>query len=798
MKGIVMTIELKCRRVYAIAGRHRDECYNAVVGPAQAGRALAWLVVRGKRESLVYAREPGAAGRVVAADTYVLSPLFAGGFLLWVERRGTDWPIRAVNVQGGDVDHVVEPFEHTGRAVSLSSCEAGETTWLVWEEREGRRTRVRIAGLREGRFTSPVDVTDGRSNAYDPACAVAADGTVYVVYCAFLGGNYCIVLQKVGPDGTAIGEARRVSTNHGPSVWPSVAGRTGAGAWISYTEFSAGDNTAFVQHGRSRAQHGFFGFRGESSVRAGVFDGEKLWAPFAPPQPKAVQGPLAAMRVFGSSCAGHSHIFEDYQGRVRLIFRQHNPAGEVRFPEEDRKLDRGKEVPLQPGQVHPDICVATLLDDGWSEPVPIVKRAHFEAPVSYSLDGDELTVAFAEDGRRTGWNVDGEWFDHEGELRVGTVTIGLSNLGKPEYELRPFVLTPTATPSMEEPDVPRRSDDFIYAIGQTHSHCNISVCQRANDREPHLNYRFMQDVQHCDFGAVADHAFNMWQTEMLAVRKMAQYYYFPGEFVAIAAYEWTGSAVKHEGGPFGHVNPLWLAEDGDLEFYTPCDPECAGGTLERLWQAHSGQKVITPPHHVADNLHPYFWHFFDDTFTPVVELFQDYRGSAEKPWAPGVTNNMHKEQGHWVLDGLRQGKRFGFIGGGDHGGVARGGVLVKELTRTGLYEAFMARRCFATTGLNLRLKFTANSAMMGSAIVATAAELGLSIQAAEPIMEVQIVRNGEDVDSIRPAGAAGETAGATHVDHTWRVERREPGEFWYCRVVFENGEMAWSSPIWLD
>ncbi|MAG13412.1 MAG: hypothetical protein CMN78_02325 [Spirochaetales bacterium] len=31
----------------------------------------------------------------------------------------------------------------------------------------------------------------------------------------------------------------------------------------------------------------------------------------------------------------------------------------------------------------------------------------------------------------------------------------------------------------------------------------------------------------------------------------------------------------------GHVNPLYLEESGDLDFYTPADPGCKGGSLQR-------------------------------------------------------------------------------------------------------------------------------------------------------------------------------------------------------------------------
>ena len=278
--------------------------------------------------------------------------------------------------------------------------------------------------------------------------------------------------------------------------------------------------------------------------------------------------------------------------------------------------------------------------------------------------------------------------------------------------------------------------------------------------------------------------------ERLITRKLAEYYYFPGEFVAIPAYEWTGSGIHERGGPWGHVNPLWLEEHGDLPFYTPVDADCAGSDLKKLGQAYAGRKVIAPPHHPADSIHPYKWQDWDATLSPVVEIFQDCRGSGEQPWAPGITHFLHTEQGHWVVDWLKQGLRFGFIAGGDHTGIALAGALVTELTRTGLHAAFCARRTFATTGIPARIEFTANGVPMGAAVGEKSAAFQLAGETPEPIAEVQILRDGELDHAVAGQGTA--------FAHAWTATRRRPGEFWYVRILLHNGEILWTSPIWME
>lgn len=781
------------KRFFAQSTRHQNECYGAVVGGEQAAPSLAWLEVHGKRETLLVQASGAQEPTCLAQDTYVLSPCFAGSHLFWVERCGKEWLIRSARLD--DECTVREPLDLPGRPLSLSSWDAEDEAWLVWEQRQGRQTQVWIAHLFEDQLGPPVPVSDAALNAYDPVCALGAGDRLYVLYTAFVDGNYRVLLQALGRDGEAQGAAQRVSDRAEPCLYPSVWPATAGGVWFSYTSLcgpqrDGNTSSAFVRHFRYQAQKAVFGQRGVAF--AGRFEGGRLWAVNAP---RNRQGFTAAMTVGGSAGSGHTQVFEDTEGRLRLLLRQHGEVSDSPFEcEEPAPLRRSAQPGAQsPPQTHPSLYLATLMDEDWSPPELIVPRAHLDAPLSFRLHGSRLQVAFTEDSRRTGWSGAGEWFDGEGQLGVGIAELELQEPGRPRYAWRPFRLSPTAGPSLQNPALPEAKGPYLQAMGQTHAHTNLSICVREQDRDPHLNFRFMQDVQDCRFGMTTDHAYNMWHTEMLLVNKLADYYYFPGEFVAAPAYEWTGSdrrACSHEGGPFGHVNPIYLEEEGELEIYTPCDPSCDGGSLERLWKAYRGQAVVTPPHHMADHLHAYNWRFFSEQLVPVVETFQDSRGSAEHPQAAGVTNFLHQEEGHWVVDQLRAGRKFGFIASADHTGLALAGLLVEELTRSGLYEALQARRCFGTTGVGLRVDFTGNGRPMGSEVRADEAVFRLAVESPEALREVHVVRNGEDEEIL--------TANGTSCEHCWAAQRRARSEFWYCRILLENGEMAWTSPIWVE
>jgi hypothetical protein len=863
------------KRFYAHGERHQTECYGTVLDPASD--AAAYLRVRGARERLVYRPRREAAEAVLTTDTYVLSPCFAGPYLFWSERRGhgpaAPWTLRAVRTGGGPPrqQDVFEPFETAGRPMSLSAWTADDgRAWLVWEERQGRAVQVRMAPIDpSGQVGSPRPVAAGAFNAYDPVCALAPDDTLYVVYTAFWEGSYRIVVQRMRPDGERLGAPERISDVTEPCCYPSVWPAQRGGVWFSFTAWSGydanhGSDFPWVRHLRYQRQRSAFRRRGIAYVGHLGEDGLRA---VAAPRKERPQGFVAAMTVTGSEGAMHTHVFEDAAGRVRLLLRQHatplemvDPDAdeedeyEIVFDDEPNPLRVNVEEGLvdMPHHVHPTLGVMTLKDDAWSRPEPLVPRAHLEGPVSFAVEGNRLRVAFTQDGRKTHWR-NGEYYDNKGHLGVGTAEVELlsppeeeaenggpqdsaerspSAASEPDYAWYPFRLSPLRGTSLRSPQPPEQAAfghegarpagaDYRPVWGQTHCHTDISVCRREFDRDPHFNYRFMQDVQGSCFGALTDHSYNMWHTEMLVMRKLAEYYYFPGAFVAVPAYEWTGShpdACNHHGGPWGHVVVLYMEEEGDLAIFDPNHPileaeaadedassdeetvdpddysfidfEDPGRHLSGLWDAYDGQRIMTLPHHVADAAHFYNWDFFNDQYTGVIEVFQDYRGSGEAPFAPGVTNRLHKEDGHWIRPQLQNGRRFGLIASGDHMGIALAGLLVTELTREGLYDALQARRTYGSTGQPVRLALTCNGRPMGESVPTERARFQLTAEAAEPIDEVQILRNGEVVDTVAASGR--------EIRHRWQAERQAPGECWYGRLLFENGEIAWTSPIWLD
>ncbi len=182
---------------------------------------------------------------------------------------------------------------------------------------------------------------------------------------------------------------------------------------------------------------------------------------------------------------------------------------------------------------------------------------------------------------------------------------------------------------------------------------------------------------------------------------------------------------------------------------------------------------------------------------PVVEIFQDYRGSAEGPSCPGRSVFPEVDGAeHHVQAALARGLRLGFIAGGDHGGVAQAGLFVRRLDRAGVLEALCARRVFGTTGIHCWLTFAVNGRVLGGEVTDAGSgtvEVELGCAAPEPVADAVLVINGrEEAIPVAPGRRAWRWGGAVRVPST--VAR--PG-YVYPRIRFCNGEIAWGSPVWV-
>ncbi|MFQ6097766.1 MAG: hypothetical protein ACE5O2_08565, partial [Armatimonadota bacterium] len=111
------------------------------------------------------------------------------------------------------------------------------------------------------------------------------------------------------------------------------------------------------------------------------------------------------------------------------------------------------------------------------------------------------------------------------------------------------------------------------------------------------------------------------------------------------------------------------------------------------------------------------------------------------------------------------------------------------------FDAMYDRRCYATTGTRIVLDFRVNGRVMGSEIVVASATdvrtIYVKASGSADLETIEIIRGGESLDIFECRGREAEV----EIEDAASIEG---GTFYYVRVVQADGEMAWSSPVWVD
>ncbi len=332
-----------------------------------------------------------------------------------------------------------------------------------------------------------------------------------------------------------------------------------------------------------------------------------------------------------------------------------------------------------------------------------------------------------------------------------------------------------SNPSVEGPWI----DDLRVYFGEIHSHGELSDGIGTIDD----SYLFARDALGLDFAAKSDHFEHTQPTlyypederwEM--TRKAAERFHDPGTFVTLLGYEWGGNP---------HINVYYRGDHGGV--YSARDE--GSRTPTALWERLREQDlpVLTIPHHPKFLSAP-DWSEHAPELQRLVEIYSGW-GSSEE----GSETT--------VRAALERGLRLGFVGGTDnhigrpgqgnrtHEGCGLACVLAPALTREAIFDALMARRCYATSGARMLLDVRVNGALMGSEIeMVREREITVRAIGEGPIERIELIAAGEVIREEAAAGA--------HVNCEWSDTRDTPS-YYYCRVTQRDGHVGWSSPVWV-
>jgi len=324
-----------------------------------------------------------------------------------------------------------------------------------------------------------------------------------------------------------------------------------------------------------------------------------------------------------------------------------------------------------------------------------------------------------------------------------------------------------------------------------------------------------------DFACPGDHGVFMMGYTFDAFYDVMDEFNDPGTFATMLGFELSFGQ--------GHVNFYFRDRKAAAKFddaWQEFTSKPRHESPERLWldpfyKHLSPDEMLVIPHHTNDTSRGvvnkqgitgwrnFDWRAVNNDYTRIVELVQQ-RGNFECEELDEDWGIISGGFGSSIRSALAKDLRFGFIGGTDnHAGwpvrSAKGkgycgltAVQAAELTRESLWEAFRARRTYATSGARIFLDFTLNDRYpMGSEAKLRPIEkrvFAIKIRGTAPIERVEIIHQGATLASLS-------VNCSTDADLTWAEPRPEApldNCCYYLRVRQTDGHRAWSSPIWVD
>ncbi len=745
----------------------------------------AWQAYRDRGDQ-VYAAMRGSAPQLVTekkADIFRTSiEEDAGGriHVAWSERNGEEWDIVERIFDGSRWSTPARITTGHSPNIFHKLVRAGGVLKLVWVAHDDGQSYLYVASF-DGAKWSP-GVRSGGPSVWSPDAAGDSQGNVLLAWDSYQKGNYDVFFRKVHADGS-LDPVEQVTTSPKFQAHASIVIDKLDRPWLAWDESGVnwGKDWTHSDPYRSTVLYR------DRAVHVVVKEGG-AWRD-APDFNAAVPDRLRRYSQL-------PHLSVDGNGRIWALFQMRTSA-------QNNREDFWTQGGLW------DLYLTTLDSDGW-RPAAIVPHStsRNEQAFQTAPAADRLWFTWTNDGRELrgiGQGYNNATMIHYNVFAASAQSPGGS--GSPELaEFRDPPGGAKPVHANEDQDVAKMrayrvkvgATEFRIVRGDFHRHTDISA-DGSGDGSVEDYYRYMIDVANMDTGIIGDHnmggdvEYNWWRTE-----KSYDVFHIPNRYTPLFGYE---RSVPY---PNGHRNVVF-AERGTRTL--PIGPDENSGKVNSgpiLYPYLRQQRGICMEHSLATGQGTDF-RDNDPQLEPLVELYQGYHSSYEYEGAPRAetaTNNVnvhggYQPAGFW-WNALAKGLKLGVQASSDHISTHTSYAMIytPSTARTDIVESMRQRHAYAATD-NILLDFEAASAdgashLMGDAFADPNGrpQLRVKIVGTDRVKQVDLIRNNKFIYTLAPEKAA--------VDFTYLDQAPEPGEsYYYVRVIQDDGNLAWSSPIWI-
>ncbi len=753
-------------------------------------------------------------------------------WVLWSGQENGNWDLYVAKFDG---NRWQGPFRLTkDPAPDINQqlvADAAGNLWVVWQSFRSGNSDIYLKYFKDGSWSKDIRVTSDPADEWDPAIAVDAGGRAHIAWDTYRNGNYDVYMRSF-KDGR-LSSTIPVATSPQFEAHASIACDHHGRVWIAW---DVGGSNWGKDRGETIRRHNVgTTLYGPRTIAVRCFVNGAAKEPvksISDPLPEGAKNFLLSPR-----------LLVDQQGRLWMLFLHFFSNTPASSTEPGRHLHRGW---------YWEQYITSYQGDAWMPPVRL--------PESWNRLSSRASLAAGADTLWLAWPTDNRLYDQPNFPVSNQVYVG--KLRMPSAVQTPLLLDsdpakPVSVP--EEAGIHVRGahadaeelrdvstvrsyrvliggKNYRILRGDLHRHTDLSWDLGGNpDGTLEDFYRYMLDAAHMDFGATTDHMagggypYWFWLTG-----KFADLYHVPGTFLPLFGYE---RSVTY---PYGHRNII-CAHRGfpvvpfHYKFGVHSWPgvqakssEVVENDTQLLYIPVRAANCIAIPHTTSDDQGT-DWRDYSPAVEPVVEIYQGNRFSSEHAGAPRTATPDKEGMEHidgeylyldivptpgknccdylhmlnvslpyrpkgFVWNAWAKGYRLGVEASSDHISthISYTMVYVENSTRKGVMEALSQRHVYGATD-NIVLDFRIGGHLMGDKFTTHDPTLKLQVKVigTGPLAHVRFIKNGTYLYTARPKKRQ---ANLSYVDRHPKAGLN----YYYVRVEQENGELAWSSPIWVE
>ncbi len=752
--------------------------------------------------------------------------------------------LKAARIRMGKIEGEITTLASSpkgGNAFAKAGTDDAGNVWVVWQGMRGGLADVycRVFDVKRDAWSAEIQVTNDTSGNWEPCPAFDGKAGAWVLFDSSRGNEFNIYAARIDGE-LKVGETKQlIATDRYEGRVNAVGSKDGKGIWLACERGNQQWGLEMRAHGHPQGLNG----RKDTVVAyLDIVSGkvEEL------PSPDALFADLPGPEVSAPGAPRGNSPTAKAKAKAKI----ENPS-----PKKNDKpvkvADTAVNLPhlMLDAAGRPWLTVRYFKNYCWRialtrfDPATKQWTKPFAIPGSVYSQDRQTVHALGKDGSL--------WMAWPSDLRTSKLhqTAGI-HLAKVATDIDlPLVTAPASQPRPPFPEyinpvTPERARDdrhtwtqngVTYKLywGDFHRHTDISNCITANDGCVLEQFRYAWDMGKLDTLGTSDHTdiakiyhpYEWWLNQ-----KMVDVFYSPGFFTSMYAYE------REQTWPYGHRNMIFAQRGGPIVYiqrknylaspWQHVFPVKTDGPAElmpeELWDvlvrygkpvaaiSHTGATGMGTDWDVIKNI--------DHRVENLVEIFQGARVSYEGLNAPQPTVGLRvgeeynhastvigkpvvgqpirsfTEKNNGVYQhALELGHKLGVWADSDHISThtSYGGVYVKDFTREGIIEGLNARRTIAATD-KIFVEFTCNDHLLGTEIAVTGKPvLKFKVEGTAVLKRITLVRNEQNRQQWEP--------NTKTFEQTFTDDSPVAGENrYYVRVEQADGNMAWSSPLWVQ